>query len=46
MGNRRMKEEAPYRIVISDEKRMAGWIQQVTTLKIVDGSKEINLSES
>src|ERR1700722_20897717 len=26
----------PYRIVIPDEKRMARWVRQVTTLKIVD----------
>lgn len=26
----------PCRIVIPDEKRMAGWVRQVTTLKIVD----------
>jgi hypothetical protein len=26
----------PYRIVIPDEKRMAHWVRQVTTLKIVD----------
>jgi hypothetical protein len=29
-------KEGPYRIVIPDEKRMARWVQQVTTLKIVD----------
>jgi hypothetical protein len=29
-------KEGPYRIVIPDEKRMARWIRQVTTLKIVD----------
>jgi|SRR5580693_8112573 hypothetical protein len=28
--------EGPYRIVIPDEKRMARWVRQVTTLKIVD----------
>jgi hypothetical protein len=27
--------EGPYRIVIPDEKRMARWVRQVTTLKIV-----------
>jgi hypothetical protein len=26
----------PYRILIPDEKRMARWVRQVTTLKIVD----------
>jgi hypothetical protein len=26
----------PYRIIIPDEKRMARWVRQVTTLKIVD----------
>jgi hypothetical protein len=26
----------PYRIVVPDEKRMARWVRQVTTLKIVD----------
>ncbi|HXM69303.1 MAG TPA: molybdopterin-dependent oxidoreductase [Candidatus Acidoferrum sp.] len=29
-------KEGPYRIVIPDEKRMARWAKQVTTLKIVD----------
>jgi hypothetical protein len=29
-------KEGPYRIVIPDEKRMARWIKQVATLKIVD----------
>ena len=29
-------KEGPYRIVIPDEKRMARWVKQVTTLKIVD----------
>jgi hypothetical protein len=29
-------KEGPYRIVILDEKRMARWVRQVTTLKIVD----------
>jgi hypothetical protein len=29
-------QEGPYRIVIADEKRMARWIRQVTSLKIVD----------
>jgi hypothetical protein len=28
--------EGPYRLVIPDEKRMARWARQVTTLKIVD----------
>jgi hypothetical protein len=28
-------KEGPYRIVIPDEKRMARWVRQVTTLKIV-----------
>jgi len=30
------EKEGPYRIVIPDEKRMARWIKQVTSLKIVD----------
>ena len=30
------EKEGPYRIVVPDEKRMARWIGQVTTLKIVD----------
>jgi hypothetical protein len=30
------EKEGPYRIVVPDEKRMARWIRQVTTLKIVD----------
>jgi hypothetical protein len=30
------EKEGPYRIVIQDEKRMARWVRQVTTLKIVD----------
>jgi hypothetical protein len=30
------EQEGPYRIVIPDEKRMARWVRQVTTLKIVD----------
>ena len=30
------EKEGPYRIVIPDEKRMARWVRQVTTLKIVD----------
>jgi len=30
------EKEGPYRIVIPDEKRMARWVMQVTTLKIVD----------
>ena len=29
-------KEGPCRIVIPDEKRMARWVRQVTTLKIVD----------
>jgi len=29
------EKEGPYRIVIPDEKRMARWVRQVTTLKIV-----------
>jgi len=29
-------KEGPYRIVIPNEKRMARWVKQVTTLKIVD----------
>ncbi len=29
-------KEGPYRIVITDEKRMARWVRQVTVLKIVD----------
>ena len=29
-------KEGPYRIVIPDEKRMARWVRQVTTLKVVD----------
>jgi hypothetical protein len=29
-------KEGPYRMVIPDEKRMARWVRQVTTLKIVD----------
>jgi hypothetical protein len=29
-------KEGPYRIVIPDEKRMARWARQVTTLKIVE----------
>jgi len=29
-------KEGPYRVVIPDEKRMARWVRQVTTLKIVD----------
>jgi hypothetical protein len=29
-------KEGPYRIVIPEEKRMARWVRQVTTLKIVD----------
>ena len=30
------EKEGPYRIVIRDEKRMARWVRQLTTLKIVD----------
>ena len=30
------EKEGPYRIVIPGEKRMARWVRQVTTLKIVD----------
>ncbi len=30
------EKEGPYRIVIPDENRMARWVRQVTTLKIVD----------
>ena len=30
------EKEGPYRIVIPDEKRMARWVRQVVTLKIVD----------
>jgi hypothetical protein len=30
------EKEGPYRIVIPDEKRMARWVRQVTTLKIVN----------
>lgn len=30
------QKEGPYRIVISREKRMARWVRQVNTLKIVD----------
>jgi hypothetical protein len=29
-------KEGPYRIVIPDEKRMARWVRQVTTLKIME----------
>ena len=29
-------KEGPYRIVFPDEKRMARWVRQVTTLKIVN----------
>jgi hypothetical protein len=35
-GKPRGEKEGPYRIVIPDEKRMARWVRQVTTLKIVD----------
>ncbi|MGB8010897.1 MAG: molybdopterin-dependent oxidoreductase [Terriglobales bacterium] len=34
-GKRLDDKEGPYRIVIPDEKRMARWVRQVTTLKIV-----------
>jgi hypothetical protein len=30
------EKEGPYRLVIPDEKRMARWVRQVTTLRIVD----------
>ena len=30
------EKEGPYRIVIPEEKRMARWVRQVTTLRIVD----------
>jgi hypothetical protein len=30
------EKEGPYRIVIPDEKSMARWVRQVTTLRIVD----------
>jgi hypothetical protein len=30
------EKEGPYRIVIPDEKRMARWVRQVNTLKIVN----------
>jgi hypothetical protein len=30
------EKEGPYRIVIPDEKRMARWVRQVKTLRIVD----------
>jgi hypothetical protein len=30
------EKEGPYRIVIPDEKRMARWVRQVATLKIVN----------
>src|SRR5579863_6658258 len=30
------EKEGPYRIVIPDEKRMARWVRQVRTVKIVD----------
>jgi hypothetical protein len=30
------EKEGPYRVVIPDEKRMARWVREVTTLKIVD----------
>jgi hypothetical protein len=34
-GNPLDAKEGPYRIVVPDEKRMARWVRQVTTLKIV-----------
>jgi hypothetical protein len=30
------EKEGPYRIIIPDEKRMARWVKQVTTLRIVE----------
>src|SRR5215831_4400289 len=30
------EKEGPYRIVIPDEKRMARWVRQVTTLRVVN----------
>jgi hypothetical protein len=30
------EKEGPYRVVIPDEKRMARWVRQVTTLRIVE----------
>jgi hypothetical protein len=30
------EKEGPYRVVIPDEKRMARWVRQVTTLTIVE----------
>jgi len=30
------EKQGPYRIVIPDEKRMARWVRQVTTLRIVE----------
>lgn len=30
------EKEGPFRIVIPDEKRMARWVRQVKSLKIVD----------
>ena len=30
------QKEGPYRVVIPDEKRMARWVRQTMTLKIVD----------
>jgi len=35
-GNPLGEKEGPYRIVIPGEKRMARWVRQVTTLKIVE----------
>ena len=35
-GKRLNDKEGPYRLVIPDEKRMARWVRQVTTLRIVD----------
>jgi len=34
-GKPLQEKEGPYRIIIPDEKRMARWVRQVTTLKIV-----------
>jgi hypothetical protein len=30
------EKEGPYRIIIPDEKRMARWVRQVTTLRTVE----------
>jgi hypothetical protein len=35
-GKALAEKDGPYRIVIPDEKRMARWVRQVTTLKIVE----------